>query len=103
MPLYASRNAAGPRGERQARSANEGKEKEVGLGSPAASGSGALSPEVVSFHSRRDGLAERQGALECQKNGSEVRGCRVCSRGVGASLRPLVSPLGSPHSSAIRV
>lgn len=58
MPLYASRNAAGPRGERQARSANEGKEKEVGLGSPAASGSGALSPEVVSFHSRRDGLAE---------------------------------------------
>lgn len=51
MPLYASRNAAGPRGERQARSANEGKEKEVGLGSPAASGSGALSPEVVSFHS----------------------------------------------------
>lgn len=49
MPLYASRNAAGPRGERQARSANEGKEKEVGLGSPAASGSGALSQEVVSF------------------------------------------------------
>ena len=43
----------GPGGKRQERSANEAKEKEVGLGSPAAPESGALSPEVVSFHSRR--------------------------------------------------
>lgn len=42
-----------PGGKRQERSANEAKEKEVGLGSPAAPKSGALSPEVVSFHSRR--------------------------------------------------
>lgn len=61
MPLYASRKAAGPGGEGKGRSANKGKEKEVDLGSPAAPGSGALSPEVVSFHSRRDGLAEQIG------------------------------------------
>lgn len=52
-PGYCGDSPAKPRGERQGRSANEGKEKEVGLGSPAAPQSGALSPEVVSFHSRR--------------------------------------------------
>lgn len=58
-PGFRGDSPAGPRGGRQERSANEGKEKEVGLGSPAVPESGALSPEVVSFHSRRDGLAER--------------------------------------------
>lgn len=58
-PGYRGDSPVGPRGEQQGRSASEGKQKEVDLGPPAAPGSGALSPEVVSFHSRRDGLTER--------------------------------------------
>lgn len=69
-PGYRGDSPAGPRSEWQERSANEGKEKEVGLGSPAAPGSGALSPEVVSFHSRRDGLAERPYVAPLARNDS---------------------------------
>lgn len=52
-PGYCGDSPLGPRGEQQGRSGSEGKEKEVGLDSPAAPESGSLSPEVVSFHSRR--------------------------------------------------
>lgn len=69
-PRYRGDSPAGPRGERQGRSANEGKEKELGLGSPAAPGSGVLSPEVVSFHSRTDGLAERPYVAPLARNDS---------------------------------
>lgn len=56
-PGYCGDSPAGPRDEQQGRSANTAKEKEVGLDSLAAPESGVLSPEVVSFHSRR--LARR--------------------------------------------
>lgn len=67
-PGYRGDSPAGPGGEGKGRSANKGKEKEVDLGSPAAPGSGALSPEVVSFHSRRDGLAERPYVAPLARN-----------------------------------